>query len=118
MMKTAKPEAPEQLVQIQLEAYNHHDLELFLSVFSPYVMVYDHPCEPIMSGIDEMREHYTRLFEENLNIHAELIQRISMGPYVIDHERITGRNEGTLEIIAIYEVRDGLIQQVWYVHLS
>jgi hypothetical protein len=116
-MITAKPEAPEQLVQIQLEAYNHHDLELFLSVYSPYVAVYDHPCEPIMSGLDEMREHYARLFEQNPNLHAELIQRISMGPYVIDLERITGRNAEPLEVIAIYEVRDGLIQQVWFVQL-
>jgi hypothetical protein len=114
-MKIAKRKSTEQVVQIQLEAYNHHDLELFLSVYSPYVTVYDHPCEPIMSGLDEMREHYARLFEQNPDMRAELIQRISMGPYVIDHERITGQGDrGPFETIAIYEVREGLIHQVWY----
>ena len=33
---------------------------------------------------------------------------------VIDHERVIGIRDGPMEAVAVYEVRDGLIRNVWF----
>ena len=48
------------------------------------------------------------------DLHAELVSRMVLGNKVIDHERIVGVGEGTMEAAAVYEVRDGLICAVWF----
>jgi len=37
-----------------------------------------------------------------------------LGNKVIDHERIVGVGEDTMEAAAVYEVRNGLICTVWF----
>jgi len=108
---------PEQVVQKQLEFYNAHDLEGFLSVFHNDAKVYNLSggCELIMDGIEMLREKYgERLSTPNL--HSEIEKRIVYGNTVIDHEIITMDGlEGTQRIAAIYEVIDGLIKTAWFV---
>jgi hypothetical protein len=51
------------------------------------------------------------------NLHARLLNRIVLGNTVIDHEMVTrtfAEGTGTLEMTAIYEVRDGLIARAWF----
>jgi hypothetical protein len=46
------------------------------------------------------------------NLHATLLHRIVLGQVVIDHERIARtfpEGAGKIELVAMYEVRDGLI---------
>lgn len=48
-------------------------------------------------------------------IHAELVQRLVQGRFVIDEEITTGLpGKGPQKGIAIYEVKDGLISRVWF----
>ena len=56
-----------------------------------------------------MRERTATRFQES-NLHARLIRRIVMGQVVIDHEEVTrtfAEGTGRIELVAIYEVRDG-----------
>jgi hypothetical protein len=47
------------------------------------------------------------------DLHARLVQRVVMGNMVIDHELVTrnlATGRGVVELVAMYEVRDGKIQ--------
>ena len=60
------------------------------------------------SGKDQLRIRYTPSFG-NQNIRALILKRIVFERFVIDHERITGRPDGAVEAIAVYEIKDGKI---------
>jgi hypothetical protein len=65
----------------------------------------------LASGAAEIRTRSETRFKEP-NLHARLIRRIVMGRTVIDHEQVTRtfpEGPGTIELVAIYEVRDGKI---------
>jgi hypothetical protein len=108
---------PEQLAQMQLDAYNRQNIEEFVSVYSEDVIVMDFPSNQItLSGIKDFKERYKTLFENNPNQHAELKSRLVKGNIVIDHEYVTGRSSGIeSEAIAIYEVNKNQIKKVWFV---
>nr|WP_246594306.1 nuclear transport factor 2 family protein [Evansella tamaricis] len=99
-----------------MDAYNQKDLETFLSVYSESVEIRDFPSNELLYvGVEKMRIIYSKLFHENPNQHATLLERITNGNIVIDHEHVTGRANG-LEVfaIAIYEVVNGKISKVWF----
>jgi hypothetical protein len=108
--------AAEQVVQVQLEAYNRRDLEAFLATYSPDIRIYAHPDRLLMAGLDQMRKEYGEAFTGDPNGRAAITSRIVQGNYVIDHEHVTGLSNGReIRAVAIYEVRDGKIQNVWFI---
>ncbi len=111
-------EAPEQVVQRQLEAYNARRLEELLQTYADDVEVYEHPATLQARGRAQLRERLAaRLAEPNL--HARLLNRVVLGDRVIDHERVTRtfpEGPGTLELVAIYEVRNGRISRAWFLY--
>ena len=64
-----------------------------------------------------MRTRYQRRFS-NPNVHAEIIKRVTFGRFVIDHERVVAAPpaEGTLEAVAVYEIKDGKIVRVTFLN--
>ncbi|MCL2874594.1 MAG: nuclear transport factor 2 family protein [Defluviitaleaceae bacterium] len=107
----------ENIVQKQLDFYNNHDLEGFLSTYHNDTKIYNLGEENtlIMDGKEVMREKYAvRLSTPGLL--SVVDKRIVVGNTVIDHEVVTmeGLNE-PLKVAAIYEVEDGLIKTVWFV---
>jgi hypothetical protein len=106
----------EQVVQVQLEAYNRRDLEGFLATYSPDIRIYLHPDRLLMSGLDQMRKEYGDAFTANPNGRAAITGRMVQGNYVIDHEHVTGLADGReIRAVAVYEVRDGKIRNVWFI---
>jgi hypothetical protein len=67
-----------------------------------------------MQGREEMRAAYGEMFANSPNLHCRLLQRIPVGSYVIDEERVTGRSGRAeeLHVVALYLVQDGIIQRV------
>lgn len=116
--------AAETLAQRQLDAYNGHDLEAFVACYAPSVEVRTFPGAgpPDFAGHEALRARYGPMFEQG-TIHAELLNRITIGATAIDHERVTGlvkegQEEGEERVVfavAIYEVADDLIQKVWFI---
>lgn len=105
------PSTPEQAVQRQLDAYNAHDLDALLETYAHDAQLFDYPSTLLASGAAEIRERFAMRFSEP-NLHARLISRIVMGQAVIDHEEVTRtfpEGTGKVELVAIYEVRDGRI---------
>ena len=115
--KRASAESAEQVVQEQVEAYNKHDVDLFLSTYSPEIKIYDFPDKLILSGLDKMREIYGPMFDQvPEDYKAEITKRIAQGNFVIDQELLTSESAGTREsAVAIYQVEDGKIVGVWFI---
>lgn len=107
---------PEAVVQQQLDAYNAHDLEALLHVYAEDARVFEHPATLLASGSAQLRERFaTRLQEPNLRAH--LRQRMVMGRFVVDQERVERtfpEGTGSVELIATYEVVDGRITNAWF----
>jgi imidazolonepropionase-like amidohydrolase len=107
-------ESPEMLVQRQLNAYNSRDLEAFLATYAENTQIYDLSGQLLMDGKEAMRSRYKSLFENNPELYCEIKNRITLGNKVIDQEYVRTAN-GYIDAVAIYEVKDGLIQKVTFV---
>lgn len=103
-------------VQRQLDAYNKQDITAFADVFASDVALYNNLGDsvPAIVGRQALIERYSQLFKRYPNNKCTLIGRMLQGDVVIDHEWITGR-ESPLKIIAIYEVKEGLIKRCWFI---
>jgi hypothetical protein len=106
---------PIETVQAQVDAYNRRDLEGFLGFYADDAQLFDYPDQRLIAGKDALRERYRQRFEPAPKLHAEILQRIAFDRFVIDQERVTGLADGQgLEVVAIYEIRDGRIARVTF----
>lgn len=108
---------PEKVVQAQLEAYNAHDLDAFVACYADDIAIHSLSSDkPPRKGLRVLREDYIFLKEVPKAYRAERANRIVSGPIVVDHELIRGLppERGVPEAIAVYEVRDGKILNVWF----
>lgn len=105
-------DSPAAVVQRQLDAYNARDVDALLATYALDARQYEYPATLLATGHDAMRPRFGLRFQEP-DLHARLVQRVVMGNLVFDHEVVT-RNfpegKGALELVAIYEVVDGLIR--------
>lgn len=107
----------EAVVQRQLEAYNRRDIEALMATYADDAKQFEFPSKLMTSGTAEIRQRFLARFEEP-NLHASLQHRVVLGNTVIDHEIITRtfpEGTGTLEIAAIYEVRNERIASAWFI---
>jgi imidazolonepropionase-like amidohydrolase len=106
----------EDVVQQQVNAYNARDIEAFLATYSPESKIYYHPNTLYCSGREDIKQHYQALFKSNPDLHVETINRIVMGSFVINREKVTGlSNNQIYNTAAVYKVQNGLIQRVWVI---
>ena len=105
-------QSPAAVIQRQLDAYNARDIETLLATYAADARQYEHPGTLLATGTDAIRTRMTQRFLEP-NLHARLIQRAVMGNIVVDHELVTRtfpEGPGTVEMVCIYEVREGMIR--------
>jgi putative hydrolase of HD superfamily len=100
-------------VQAQFNAYNAKDIEALLATYAHDAEQYTLHGELLAKGHEQVRARFTARFAEP-NLHAKLVARVVVGNVVVDSELIT-RNfpegVGTLEMLCVYEVNNGLIQR-------
>lgn len=102
---------PESVVQRQLDAYNARDIDALMATYADDAQQFEYPATLLTAGAAQVHERTAARFRES-NLHARLIKRIVMGQTVIDHEEVTRtfpEGTGRIELVAIYEVRDGRI---------
>jgi hypothetical protein len=112
-----KTSAPEDVVQAQVEAYNAHDIEAFALCYADDITIYDLSGRtPPIRGISELKKDYAWLTKAPPAFRVEIVRRISSGRIVVDLERVLGldKDKGTPEAIAIFEVHEGKIKNVWF----
>ena len=103
--------SPEAVVQRQLEAYNARDMEAWIATYSEDAQQFEHPNKLLTAGHAEIKARTAPRFLEP-NLFAKLLKRSVMGNVVIDHEIVTRdfpEGLGSVELVCIYEVRDGKI---------
>ena len=108
---------PEQVIQNQLDAYNARDLTTLLNIYADDAQMFEHPAKLLATGSSELRERFTARFKEP-NLNAKLRQRIVMDNTVIDYEEVTRsfpEGTGKVELIMIYELRNGRIARAWII---
>lgn len=112
MLIMAQQTDPVSVVQEQLDAYNSVDLERFMEVFDDKIELYvlGNP-NSVAKGKEQVKGIYKKLFDESPELHSVVINRTLIGNKVIDYERISGRkgSDDTVDLVMIYEVKDGKI---------
>lgn len=105
--------SPAVVVQAQLDAYNGKDIDALLATYAPDAQQFSLHGERLATGHAQMRARFVERFAEP-DLHARLLSRMIMANIVVDHEIIT-RNfpdgRGTIELLCVYEVGDGLIRK-------
>lgn len=106
--------SPLEVVQRQLDAYNARDLRAFLENFSDSVKVYRLPSpEPALVGKQALADFYATQRFNRPALRAEVISRTVLGSKVFDRERIWGIQPEPVEMMAVFDVRQGLIETFW-----
>ena len=107
---------PRDIVNRQLIAYNAHDLDGYCSLFSKDARISDvNTGQVICDGIDQVRAVYDKRFSDNPELRAVVHNRMESPTHAIDHETVLGLPTGPLHILAIYEVREGLIKSLQFI---
>lgn len=108
---------PEEIVQRQLDAFNEHDLNAFMPLFAEDVVIHDLvDGSVVLRGLDAFRQRYVDVFRDRPRVRAELAGRLTLGPFVVDRERLTdGDDHPHEDALAIYEVDRDLVTRMWFV---
>jgi len=98
------------VVERQLAAYNARDLEGFLACYAEDITAWRVPSlEPALRGRAQFAEFYATQRFNREGLRAEILNRMVLGPRVIDHERIFGVRDAPFEVAVAYEEGGGLI---------
>ncbi len=107
----------EEVVQKQLDAYNLHDIDLFMANWADEAQIFEHPSKLLADGSAEIRERHINRFKES-NLFGRLIKRMVIGNKVVDQEIVTRtfpEGPGHIEVVAIYEVVGDKITKAWFI---
>ena len=103
-----------QVVEQVYAAYNSRNLEQFLALFAPDVVIYRPPQTLWLSGVDEVRRYYTPRFQSNPDARGISLNRIVHGRYVVDQDHVTGSSTAPdRTVVWIYEIENGKIVRAW-----
>ena len=104
------------VAQAQLDAYNAQDLDAHCACFTDDVVVADLHGVVTSQGMEAYRARYAKLFAQFPQNRAEVVNRISVGATVVDHERVARAPGGeTFQVAAIYSFRGDKIARVDFV---
>lgn len=106
---------PRDVVQAQIDAYHDHDLDRCMSFYAPNVVVKDADGKILMDGSDAVKERYETSTATHPNLHYSITNRIALGSYVIDEERVTGYSPGGPDVaraVLVYRVDGDLISEI------
>lgn len=107
-------QTPEELANVQLEAYNKRDIDGFLEPYSDTVKVFNEKRELLYQGIETMRTQYSAMFDRTPDLNCNLLNRIAVGNTVIEHEEVTFGEGRKIYAIVMYKVGFGKIQEVHF----
>lgn len=106
----------ERIVQEQVDAFNNRDIDRFLSYYIQGIKILDGDGKPFMTGHEEMRQFYGKLFEQSPTLHVVIKNRIIVNQYIVDEELVSGVNlqgfPSEIHAAVIYQIADGKIARV------
>lgn len=78
-----------------LSAWNRHDLDTYLQLYSPEAIVTGYTPEPI--GVDELRQRYEAFFAAFPDIRLERVDGLEDGQKVAVQFRMSGTHQGEFQ---------------------
>ena len=108
---------PQVPVDHQIYAYNTKDLEAYLQAFAEDVeeIELEYPDLPICKGKESLKQATDLRFTIRSEARYEIIHRAILGDKVIDDVHLA-LFDGYERFMAIYEIENGLIARVTYIH--
>lgn len=104
---------PAAVVDRQVQAYNDGDADAFAACYDEDAVVAGlGDGELLAQGREEIRERWGQLFRANPDLHCEVTDELTLGPFVVCRERVTGI-EGPIDALAVYRVDGDAIRRVW-----
>lgn len=98
-----------EVVDSIVSAFNRRDLDGFCACYARDVVIEDGGGSMLVRGVDELRSRYGTMFASSPELHCEVLNRIAVGPYVIDDERVSGRGPEVERLAVVYLLRDGVV---------
>ena len=106
-------QTPEQLVQMQLNAYNAHDLDAFLVPYAEDVELYEYPSKLLSKGKEQMRKDYI-FITQTPKLYCRIQKREIKDNTVTDHEEVTFGGAKPVYATATYIIENGKISKVYF----
>ena len=107
---------PRDIVQAAIDAYHAHDLDRCLGYYARDVVVKDAAGTILMDGTEAVRARYATSMRDHPDLHYEIPNRIALGDWVVDEERVTGyaapRAGEVVRAVLIYRFSGRLIQEI------
>jgi hypothetical protein len=106
---------PRDVVQAAIDAYHDHDLDRCLAFYAPDVVVKRADGTIVMDGTEAVRGRYAKSMSDHPNLHYDIPNRIALGDYVIDEERVSGYSPGGPDVVRavlVYRFAGDLIAEI------
>lgn len=108
--------SPASVAARQLDAYNAKDIDAFMAEWADDAGYFAFPDTLLARGAAAIRARHVERFQEPV-LFGHLVHRMTVGPLVVDQEVVTRTfpgGRGRVDVIAIYEIRDGKIVNAWF----
>lgn len=102
-----------EVVNERMKRYNLQQFTSFIQLYDSNVMVYTYPDKLLGTGTDNIVSIFKPKFASK-SIQVEIVNQMSNGDYVINHEIVTEDGIDT-KYVSIYEVKNGLTKSVRFV---
>ena len=89
-------------------ALNAHDVEGFVACYAEDATIEDGHDTVLARGHEGLRARYSGILDQHPGAHWEPLTRIEAGPFVVQHEEVTGRGESRRQV-CVYLVAGDLI---------
>jgi hypothetical protein len=104
---------PIQIVQANLEALNAGDVDGYMRDIDDNVVVHNLDGTIAFTGKAAYQSFHREFLGANPGIKAELLDRMSVGPWVVDELIVTGHADGHQDhIVSIQQIIDGKIVSI------
>ncbi len=107
-------QTPEEVVQRQVNAFNAHNVEVYLSTYAPEAKFSREPDQIRETGPAAIRQSLEKEFAASPSLHLQVVKRTVTGNTVVDHVamiRATNPRKPE-ESVLTYEVSGGLIRSL------
>lgn len=94
-----------------IAALNARDVESFVGCYGPDATIRLGDGTVLAHGHAGLRARYGPLLAGESTPRIEVLQRIEVGPWVVQEERVTGRAPEPERHVAVYRLADGLIAE-------
>jgi hypothetical protein len=114
-LAASEVKSPLEVVNARMSAHNSHNLKVFLGTYSDDIRIYRYPDRQVgKTGKKHLAKIFGPLFSKE-SVHTDIHHQIENGKYVVNHETVV--RQGKIAVyVSIYEVENGLIKSVRFIH--